>query len=340
MATLLETSQINKREDLSDLVSIADASATIFTTMIPKGKELGNRKFEWQVDAYEAANSTGVIDGRDVDTAYNSTDTVNPRQNSVRISNYGHYWRRSFRISPLSEVSNTAGYKSELSTGMAKKTVEVKRDLELTMLGTQPSLAPTSTTASATRGLGMWTQQMQSLTPGTTATYDQNWTTAPGAFATPTSSVETTATSANISDSTIQALLASIFTKTGTVTSFDLIAGTTLRRAFSNLVARAVTSANFPLAIRQLDADAGTFTSTIDIFQGDFGTVRVSPSNFTPTAITGYIVPMDKVELRYGFTPRTLQLTNNGGGEGRLIEAYGGLVVKNPLCLGKLILPS
>lgn len=347
MATLLEASQINKREDLSDLISIADASATIFSTMCPKGKELGNRKFEWQVDAYEAASTTSVVDGADVDVAVASTDTVSPRANAARINNHGHYWRRAFRISPLSETSNTAGYKSEVANGLAKKTIELKRDIEKTLLGTQAAVAGTTSVASVTRGLGMWTSTIVTSggTDATATTFGTNdatyasWTGTPASFLTPAGSRDTTAT-ASLTDTIVQNILGSIFTKTGQPQGFDLIAGTTLRRAFTNLVVNATTVVSATLASRttstyEQDTENNTFKSTIDVFQGDFGTVRVHASNFMPTAFCGYVVPMDKVELRYGFMPRVLTLTNNGGGEGRAIEAYGGLVVKNPLNLGR-----
>lgn len=353
MATLLESAQINKREDLSDLISIADASATVFSTMIPKGAELGNRKFEWQVDAYDTASSASVVDGSDVDVANasafvsNGVSTVDPRAAAARINNHGHYWRRAFRVSPLAAESNTAGYKSEVSNGLAKKTIELKRDIEKTLLGTQCAVAGTSSVASETRGLGMWTSTI--VTSGGTAhgatTFGTNdatyasWTGTPAPFLTPSTSRDTTAT-ASLTDTIVQNILGSIFTKTGQPQGFDLIAGTTLRRAFTNLVVNATTVVDSTHAVRSMnefeqDTDGATFKSTIDVFQGDFGTVRVHASNFTPTVFCGYVVPMDTVQLRYGFMPRVKNLTDNGGGEGRLIEAFAGLVVKNPLNLGR-----
>lgn len=360
MATLLESAQINKREDLSDLISIADASATVFSTMIPKGAELGNRKFEWQVDAYETptASTTTVIDGRDVDVAYNSTDTVSPRKNGARLTNHGQYWRNSFRVSPLAAESNTAGYKSEIANGLAKKTIELKRQIEVTLLGCQAGVAGTDSLGSVTRGMGMWTSSMLngSGTPPTT-TYgagafgdrDDSISTftgtTPSNFFTPAGSRVDTVTG-SLTDASVQSMLSSIFTKTGAPQGFDLIAGTTLRRAFTNLVVNATTVVDTDTTVGSIsalksiygfeqDVAAATFKSTIDVFQGDFGTVRVHASNFMPTVFCGYVVPMDKVELRYGFMPRVKNLTDNGGGEGRLIEAFAGLVVKNPLCLGR-----
>lgn len=358
MAFLLEASASNvgKREDLSDLISIADASATVFSTMIPKGKDLGARMFEWQCDAYDAADAqlsssaTQVVDGSDINPA---TDPDNHKANSARFTNMGHYWRKSFRVSPLAQEGKNAGASSLVAEGLAKKTVELKRNIEKTLLGTQPAVAGTDSVASQTRGMGMWTSTMVASggTNATATTFGTNdgtygtFTGTPTNFLTPAGSRDTTATG-SLSDSVVQGILASIFTKTGTPQGFDLIAGTTLRRAFTNLVVNATTVVNATAGVGstsqrnavhnfEQDTDAATFKATIDVFQGDFGTVRVHASNFMPTVFCGYVVPMDKVELRYGFMPRVKNLTDNGGGEGRLIEAYGGLCVKNPLNLGR-----
>lgn len=352
MAFLLEASASNvgKREDLSDLISIADASATVFSTMIPKGKDLGARMFEWQCDAYDAASTTSTVDGSDINPA---TDPDDHKANAARFTNMGHYWRKSFRVSPLAQEGKNAGASSLVAEGLAKKTVELKRNIEKTLLGTQPAVAGTDSVASQTRGMGMWTSTMVASggTNATATTFGTNdatygtFTGTPTNFLTPAGSRDTTATG-SLSDSVVQGILASIFTKTGTPQGFDLIAGTTLRRAFTNLVVNATTVVNATAGVGstsqrnavhnfEQDIDAATFKATIDIFQGDFGTVRVHSSNFMPTVFCGYVVPMDKVELRYGFMPRVKNLTDNGGGEGRLIEAYGGLCVKNPLNLGR-----
>jgi hypothetical protein len=43
---------------------------------------------------------------------------------------------------------------------------------------------------------------------------------------------------------------------------------------------------------------------------------------------------MDMVEIRYAKLPEVTVLPNNGGGEGRLIQAIAGLCVKNPAGMG------
>ena len=84
---------------------------------------------------------------------------------------------------------------------------------------------------------------------------------------------------------------------------------------------------------------------SMDVFQGDFGTVRLHPTTFlgtisgsTYTAKTAYglVLDMNLLEVRYGGNvAQVTALPDYGGGPARLIEAVAGLVVGNPLGLGK-----
>lgn len=347
MAGLTEDIQVGVREDLSNVISIADAASTPAVSMIKKGQSLGNTYFEWQVDDYEDADVNSVVDGSDVDTStaagYTDTDIdgsqdigenytsadlgnklENPARKRTRLGNYGHYWRRAFRVSTLAEdVSNVAGAASEIAKGLAKKTTELKRSMEKTVLGNQNAATPAGSQGYVTRGLGSWT------TSGDYSAGNSYYAPNSGAIA-------SVSTGTDLTDDDLQDVLKGIFTETGTYGDLHLIAGTALRRAFSNLLS-STSVTNFPVAIRSIQStDQSTYNTTLDVVAGDFGKVMVHPDLFTPDANTGYVIDPSKLELRYGFLPRSRKLTNNGGGEGRYIEAFGGLVVENPKCLGRI----
>ena len=72
------------------------------------------------------------------------------------------------------------------------------------------------------------------------------------------------------------------------------------------------------------------------MFEGDFGRIRLHPSLFLKNNFSGYIIPFDQVEVRYGGNvAQVTELTDNGGGPARLIEAVAGLCIYNPLAFGK-----
>lgn len=344
MAGLIEQSQIGVREDLADVVSIADAASTPFSSMIRKGKKLGNTKFEWQADDYENASTKSIEDGTDVDPATDATDGVdaptisenyadadlgekveNPGRKRAILENYGHFWRRAFRVTPLAEeVSNVAGIASELAKGMAKKTTELKRDIEKTLLGDQNATAQVlGTNGYKTRGMGSWTEAAHYS--GDAAYYAPN-----------TGAIKRILSANTLDADDVQDVLQGIYSETGQTQGLQLVAGLALRRAFSNLVANTVTVANNQTIVRNMDRSDKTYQSTIDVFQGDFGQVMIHPDLFTPDVNRGYVFDPAKIELRYGILPRSRKLTNNGGGEGRYIECFGGLVVDNPKSIGRI----
>ena len=287
---------------------------------------------QWQADSYASAVSTGTVDGTDV----SSSDYQNPGENRAILSNYVQIHRRSIRVSPLSvEISNVAGLKDELANGIAKKLVELKRDMESTYLSANDAQADDGSNAYLTKGLATWI-----------STSGGSVLQVPSGFRTPSASIETTATTSNITDTTVQDVLASIYSQTGSIKNFTMPLGRTLKRAFTDRLTgtRSVTDASNQIAatqIRTFSPQTGKkVTLAVDIFEGDFGTVSLVPDNFMPAQTDGYVLDMDGLEIRYGKLPEVKELPDSGGGPIRMIEAVAALVVYNPLAHGKFDLAS
>ena len=368
-----------KREDLADYISLIDAKDCPFTSMAPKGKDLGNMFHRWSADTYESPTTEGYNDAKDVvatgsGTIGNLESNVsvthgadyaplfmNHARNRDELSNYAQYFRRATKVSPLAaEVTNPVGGKNLLAQGVAKKTVELKRDMEKTFLSNNaPQKEKESggnTVPYKTRGLGSWIAN--SPTAGDAAV--------PAAYDTPTGSIQdsgtgdaSATTTDKITETAIQDVLESIYGVTGSVRSYDLICGAKIKRAFTNLTATSTEtnaakyssdistetgdqpftgSENLAATrVRTFNQELGntTFKNTITVFEGDFGTLNIHVDNFMPSVNTGYIIPMEMTELRYGMLPRVQDVPNSGSGEGRIIEACASLVVKQPQGFGK-----
>ena len=342
-----------KREDLADYIALVDAKDTPFTSMAPKGKDLGNMYHRWSADAHEATNTSGYNDGKDV------ADTVDASlgnslshgaayapfvQNHARqrdeLSNYAQYFRRATKVSPLAaEVTNPVGGKNLLAQGVAKKTVELKRDMEATFLSDNSPVLANGTVPYQTRGMGKWTTNAGAgVLP------------IPTAYDTPVASIADVGAATTVGDTTlftesmVQGVLESIYSETGNVRSYDLIAGTKIKRAFTNLTATETSQDVTPDAnglaatkVRTFNQELGNtkFKNTITVFEGDFGTLTIHVDNFLPATTTAYVIPMEMTEVRYGMLPRVGNIPNSGAGEGRIVEAVASLVVKNPLAFGK-----
>jgi hypothetical protein len=326
MAQLYERSQVGKREDLADYISLVDAKDTPFVAMAPKGSKPNNTYLQWQADNFPATATTGTVDGTDV----TSSDYQNLNSGRALLANYVQVFRRPVRVSPLSvDVSIVAGLKDELAGMVAKGITLMKRDMEATFLSANDGQADNGTNPYLTKAMGTWISTSGGSTPAV-----------PSAFRTPSASiVGGSAASTTLDESMVQGLLTSIWGQTGTFRDYDGIVGSSVKRAFTNLLFTTSQNANTNTAssIRTFnrEADAETFLSSVDVFEGDFGRIRLHPDAFMPAAYKGYVIPMDLCEIRYSSLPEVKDLPDYGGGPARLIEAVAGLVVKNPLAFGK-----
>lgn len=336
MAALLQPGQVGIREDLADYIAVVDAKSTPFVSMAPKGKDLGNMTFQWQVDDYASPSLVGVVDGTDVSSYDNAS------ANRTKLTNYAQAFRRNLRVGFVAETQNVAGVTDEVARGISKRLVEIKRDLEGTFLCTnQSAQVDNGTNPYLTSSLGAWLTVSNASNIGGVASGSN--------FAPAAGSISTT-TSANLVESTVQSVLTAIYGKTGVFRDYDCILGTTLKRAFTNLTSGSTTttansSTVAATAVRTFNTDlsSDTFKSSIDIFEGDFGRLVLHPDTLiggnnagalSAQAFKGYVIPMDMVEVRYAKLPEVKELPDNGGGPVRLVQTIAGLVVKNPAGFG------
>ncbi|MFZ9959659.1 MAG: SU10 major capsid protein, partial [Candidatus Limnocylindrus sp.] len=210
----------------------------------------------------------------------------------------------------------------------------LKRDMEATFCSDQNSREQNGANAYLTRGLGRWIQNGAQDDLPVSANYR-----------TPTGSINATAT-ASLTENNIQDMLQSIYSQTGKVSTYSLVCGPTLKRQFTSFTRTQFASTNVASAIRVLNQkDENKIVSTVDIFEGDFGTLELIPSLFLAADATtnaaavqngrGYVLDMDMVELRYNRKPRFQELEDRGGGPRGIVDAICALCVKSPLALGK-----
>jgi hypothetical protein len=347
---LLQPNQVGIREELADYIAIVDQKSTPFVSMAPKGKDLGNVTFSWQVDNYATPTPGGVVDGTDVTyTAGSPGSPVNPVPNRTRLTNYAQVFRNDLRIGFIANTQDVAGVGNggEIANGISKRLIELKRKMESTFLCSNQAIqADNGTNPYLTASLGQWLKTTNSAGLG-----------APTSSFAPASGARSTTTTSAFTEATAQNVMTAIYGATGTFRDYDVFLGANLKRAFTNLTAAgtstigtvqvANTNTIAAVAVRTFNQELGsdTFKASVDIFEGDFGRLILHPDVWVNSlgvssdfnygtsdggAVKGYVVPMEMVEIRYAKMPEVTPLPNNGGGEGRLIQAIAGLVVKNP----------
>jgi hypothetical protein len=346
MAALLEPSQAIKREELADYISIVDAKSTPFISMAPKEAELGNTYFRWSAAVYDSPKGTAssVPDGTAAGTAEST--------NRLELTNYGQVFRRVVGVGFLAQaVPDVAGVgkRKEIQWQTARKLVELKRDMEAAFLSTdQNAVADNGTVGYLTKGMSEFLE----------ADGGPSVCTVPSGARTASAAIDATA-SASLAETNIQAVLTAIYGNTGVVGNFDLLCGTALKRAFTALTKAAATTTGATnvyttQAVRTFTMDIATdvFKQSISVFEGDFGRLNLVPDNFIGTTTTssgtalvvqnyrGYVIDWDLVAIRYGILPNVEDLPNDGSGPKKNIQAFAGLVVKNPAGLGKFFATS
>ena len=345
---LSQSNKLGRREEIANLISLVDAKDTPFTSMARKGAQPQQTFFRWQVDSLPEPKTDGTVDGTDVSSGdYENFVKTSAKQYRNEIGNFIQIFRRSTRVSKLtqSSVTNIAGVKDELQNNVSKAMTLLKRDMEKTMCSGNSAQAEKTVGGNLvpykTRGLDKWLVKA--------ADKDTNETAAivPDEFCLPFDANDATSSSivdgnlADLTETTLQDLLTSIYKQTGQYKTYDCLAGPLMKRAFTNLVFTTKQAANDNTAETtrsfNRDASASTYTSSIDIFDGDFGQLRIHPSLFLKNFTVGYVIPFDLVEIRYGGNVAEItSLPDYGGGPARLIEAVAALCVHNPLAFGKL----
>lgn len=331
MALLLERNQVGKREDLADFLAIADMKNTPLISQAAKGRKLVNSLFEWVAEGYRDPSLTAHVDGTDLAVSDHNNHSASRALCQSRV----HFFLEPFGVSYLAQdLSDPAGVgkKKEFAHNAAKALTVIKRAMEAVACSDNESQADNGSVGHEMKGAGKFIQNSaQSDLP------------IPADYRTPAAQIYSdtwTNFIANPEDA-LNDLLEARYNTTGETPVLTCLAGSQLRRQFS-LMANydpGVTSTKAALRVFNQEADGKTIVSTIDIYQGDFGTVEIMPSTWlaydSADADTqqrrGYILDMDGLELRYNQQPDMVELEDKGGGPRGFWRTVAGLCVKNPL---------
>ena len=118
---------IGIREDLADIIYNISPTETPFMSNVGKGSSKGTFH-EWQIDSLEAAADNKAIEGDDA-----TASAVTP---TTRVGNYTQIADKVISISGSDLAADNAGRASEMAYQMAKRGLELKRDMETTLVGT------------------------------------------------------------------------------------------------------------------------------------------------------------------------------------------------------------
>lgn len=307
-------SAVSNREDLTDVLTILAPEETPITSLAKKSKATATFN-EWTVDSLAAPVIAGVREGQDISTF------VDKFSGRARLGNYIQLFQKNYMVSQLQDAVESVG-PAKIAEAEAKAIREMKRDIEATVAGTQDrAVEDGSTTAYALRGLGDW---LDSAGPADV----------PSDYRTPAASIHSSGT---LTESAFNGLVASIFSKTGTVDALTLVAGTTLRRTISGFARSDGNSSENVFHVNQMATDK-EITLSVNTYDSDFGIITVINGNpaCMPLNSYGYLLNPDYIGIAELMSIGSTRLPNQGGGERGFIDAALTLQVYSPLAHGKI----
>jgi hypothetical protein len=307
-------SAVSNREDLTDVLTVLAPEETPLTSLAKKSKATATFN-EWTVDSLATPVTAGVREGQDI------SSFVDKFSGRARLGNYIQLFQKNYMVSQLQDAVESVG-PAKIAEAEARAIREMKRDIEAVVAGTQDrAVEDGSATAYASRGLGNW---LDSAGPADV----------PAAYRTPAASIHA---SGALTESAFNGLVASIFSKTGTVDALTLVAGTTLRRTISGFARSDGNTNENVFHVNQMATDK-EITLSVNTYDSDFGIITVINGNpaCMPSATTGYLINPDYVGVAELMSIGSTRLPNQGGGERGFIDAALTLQVYSPLAHGKI----
>jgi hypothetical protein len=306
-------SGINNREDLDDKLTMLAATTCPMTLLCKRGKAKSTLS-EWPVDKLAAPNTGGVVEGSD---ANNFED---PFADAARLQNRAQRLWRQWMVTVEQEATESAG-PQDVARAKVKKMLELKRDIEATILSANDAVTPSAGVAGKMRGFGKW---INNASPGAEV---------PADYVTPSGHV----LGAAPTEITFNAVLTSIFNVNGEVNNLTVVAGSTVRSRITEFTR---TDNNASEAVYQIhqSAESKKVTLAVNVFDSDFGFVRIVNGNpaCMPSATTAYLVNPNYVELKTLLPVGSRELENQGGGRRGIIDTILTLAVSDPRAHGKI----
>lgn len=307
--TMSTYDQVGTREDLSDVIYNISPSDTPFLNSIGRGK-VDNTYFEWQTDSLAAADPTNAhIEGNE--TAFTAPAATTRVGNRTQIS------KKSLIVSGTAEATRKAGRKSEIAYQMAKRSKELKIDMESILIGTnQAAVTGDDSTARKTASLLAWVRTCDSV--GATGT-------SPDAPAPQPADTRGDGTQRAFTETLVKEVLALQWAQGGSTDV--LMVGAFNKQVMSGFSGIATKTLNFssaaPIAI----------VGAADVYVSDFGKFHVVPNRFQ-RARDAWALDLEYLQVDYLRPFKREKLAKTGDAEKSHILVEYGLRVKQEAAIG------
>ena len=238
------------REDLADIIYNIAPTDTPFMSNVGKGSASGTYH-EWQTDDLTAAADNKVAEG----AAAPAAESVA----SVRVGNYTQIASKTVSVSGSNEAADDAGRASQMAYQLAKKGMELKRDMEKTLVGTDKAQVAGAAAGTA-RELGSVTSWL-----GTNCSFGSGG----GAPTGNGTDIGAAGTDRDFTESLLTSVVEDCWVQGGTPSII-------MCNAFQKSKITAFTGN----ATRYKDVGDKTIVNAVDVYVSDYGELAVVPNRF------------------------------------------------------------
>lgn len=286
------------REDLSNIITNIAPEETPYMSNIGS-ESISNSLFEWQTDTLASAAANKQLEGDDV-TSFDSVTAT------VRLQNYAQISRKTIVLSATEETVNKAGRRSELAYQIAKRSAELKRDQEFTMLNGAVAAAGNTTTARGTASLQAFLK----------TNYDMQTNGANPSYTTVPTSARTDGNVRTFTETILKNVIQQVWTSGGTPKI--LMTGPVNKQRVSGF--SGIASARYNLNGGDRPA---TIIGAADIYVSDFGQVQVVPNRFQRER-DAFVIDPDYAKVTTLRPYQQIELAKTGDAEKRMLIVEWG----------------
>lgn len=291
---------VGNREDLSDMIWDVSPSETPLLSAMKKIKATGSNH-TWQEDSLGAAAANAHPEGEIAAPADPAATTL--------LSNYTQIYKKHAVVSGTQEAVNKAGRKSEMAFQVAKRMKEIKLDIEFSQFGNGVANGVGNIKVAGSSGTARESGSIETYLTSNVSVG------ATGAAASGNSAdTMTTGTDRDLTE----AILATALT-----TAYDNGANPTIL-AVSAINKGVVGDFTAGGATRYVSTDASKLNVSIDVYEGDFHTLKVVPCRNTIG---------DNV---YCIDPQHLAFAELRGLQSKDLAVTGDALQKEIICEGTL----
>jgi hypothetical protein len=298
--TYLTSAAIGNREDLSDMIYRIDPTDTPLVSAVDteKGTAVNH---EWQTQALAAAAANAQAEGNDF-----AGVAVTP---TVRLGNIHQISAKYAVVSGTQQAVDHAGRDNEMAYQEMLKGLELKRDMEFILFGS--NTAKSSSDPRNTASILSWIKTNTSKATAGTAGVDPSAADGTG--------TRTDGTQIAFTEARLKTVLSAIWTAGGKP---NLIA----TGAFNKQVFSTFTGRSTPME----QASSKKIVASVDAYESDFGKLKVIPDRFQRSRDV-LVLETEKWAISYlnGRKFVSLPIAKTGDSEKRQILSEYALVARN-----------